>query len=213
MKKMKLPGATLAPASSSSTMLSGIIPLFHPTANRSVGICREQVFIIFSWIKTVGGLRRTCHKGLAKLSGQAVLAFAAYNLRLAAQSDLNRRTSPMRPDCRLFSGGVDQGFVVVDQRQIQLSQLRQIELHRTPGIFARAFRAWPDVLRFKARAPGMRQPFGEESPLQLRAQSQHQVGFERPGKLRCFRGVRLLPRPGQARLRRGKENHACLKIG
>ncbi|MDO7895086.1 IS5/IS1182 family transposase, partial [Pseudomonas aeruginosa] len=31
------------------------------------------------WIKTVGGLRKTRHKGLEKLSGQALFAFA-YNL-------------------------------------------------------------------------------------------------------------------------------------
>ena len=34
----------------------------------------------FGWIKTVGGLRKTWHKGLEKLSGQALFAFAAYNL-------------------------------------------------------------------------------------------------------------------------------------
>jgi IS5 family transposase len=34
----------------------------------------------FGWIKTVGGLRKTRHKGLEKLSGQALFAFAAYNL-------------------------------------------------------------------------------------------------------------------------------------
>lgn len=34
----------------------------------------------FGWTKTVGGLRKTHHKGLAKLSGQAVFTFAAYNL-------------------------------------------------------------------------------------------------------------------------------------
>lgn len=34
----------------------------------------------FGWIKTVGGLRKTRHKGLLKLSGQAVFTFAAYNL-------------------------------------------------------------------------------------------------------------------------------------
>jgi len=34
----------------------------------------------FGWIKTVGGLRKTRHKGLEKLSNQALLTFAAYNL-------------------------------------------------------------------------------------------------------------------------------------
>lgn len=41
---------------------------------------RETIEEAFSWIKTVGGLRKTRHKGLAKLSGQALLIFAAYNL-------------------------------------------------------------------------------------------------------------------------------------
>ena len=35
---------------------------------------------IIGWIKTVGGLRKTRHKGLERLSGQALFAFAAYNL-------------------------------------------------------------------------------------------------------------------------------------
>jgi IS5 family transposase len=43
----------------------------------------------FGWIKTVGGLRKTRHKGLEKLSGQALFAFAAYNL--------TRMLSLMRP--------------------------------------------------------------------------------------------------------------------
>jgi transposase len=42
----------------------------------------------FGWIKTVGGLRKTRHKGLEKLSGQALFAFAAYNL--------TRLLNPMR---------------------------------------------------------------------------------------------------------------------
>jgi transposase len=41
---------------------------------------RKMIEEAFGWIKTVGGLRKTRHKGLAKLSGQAVFAFAAYNL-------------------------------------------------------------------------------------------------------------------------------------
>lgn len=42
---------------------------------------RKMIEEAFGWIKTVGGLRKTRHKGLAKLSGQAVFTFAAYNLR------------------------------------------------------------------------------------------------------------------------------------
>ncbi|WP_026603702.1 transposase [Methylomonas sp. 11b] len=34
----------------------------------------------FGWIKTVGGLRKTRHIGLAKVAGQALFCFAAYNL-------------------------------------------------------------------------------------------------------------------------------------
>lgn len=41
---------------------------------------RKRVEESFGWIKTVGGLRKTRHKGLAKVSGQALLCFAAYNL-------------------------------------------------------------------------------------------------------------------------------------
>lgn len=41
---------------------------------------RKMVEEAFGWIKTVGGLRKTRHKGLEKLSGQALLTFAAYNL-------------------------------------------------------------------------------------------------------------------------------------
>lgn len=42
--------------------------------------CRKQIEESFGWIKTVGGLRKTRHKGLERLSGQALLTFAAYNL-------------------------------------------------------------------------------------------------------------------------------------
>jgi transposase len=42
--------------------------------------CRKQIEESFGWIKTIGGLRKTRHKGLEKLSGQALLTFAAYNL-------------------------------------------------------------------------------------------------------------------------------------
>ena len=41
---------------------------------------RKMIEEAFGWIKTVGGLRKTRHKGLEKLSGQALFAFAAYNL-------------------------------------------------------------------------------------------------------------------------------------
>lgn len=41
---------------------------------------RKMIEEAFGWIKTVGGLRKTRHKGLSKLSGQALLCFAAYNL-------------------------------------------------------------------------------------------------------------------------------------
>ncbi len=41
---------------------------------------RKLIEEAFGWIKTVGGLRKTRHKGLAKLSGQALFTFAAYNL-------------------------------------------------------------------------------------------------------------------------------------
>jgi IS5 family transposase len=34
----------------------------------------------FGWLKTVGGFCKTRHRGLAKVSGQAVFCFAAYNL-------------------------------------------------------------------------------------------------------------------------------------
>lgn len=41
---------------------------------------RKMIEEAFGWIKTVGGLRKTRHKGLPKLSGQALFTFAAYNL-------------------------------------------------------------------------------------------------------------------------------------
>lgn len=41
---------------------------------------RKIVEEAFGWAKTVGGFRKTRHKGLAKVSGQALLCFAAYNL-------------------------------------------------------------------------------------------------------------------------------------
>lgn len=41
---------------------------------------RKMVEEAFGWIKTVGGLRKTRHKGLANVAGQALFCFAAYNL-------------------------------------------------------------------------------------------------------------------------------------
>jgi hypothetical protein len=41
---------------------------------------RNRVEEAFGWIKTVGGLRKTRHNGLAKVLGQTLLCFAAYNL-------------------------------------------------------------------------------------------------------------------------------------
>jgi IS5 family transposase len=40
----------------------------------------KRVEEAFGGLKTVGGLRKTRHKGLAKVSGQALLCFAADNL-------------------------------------------------------------------------------------------------------------------------------------
>lgn len=42
--------------------------------------CRKRVEEVFGWLKTVGGLRKTRHRGLAKLSGQSLLCYTAYNL-------------------------------------------------------------------------------------------------------------------------------------
>ena len=41
---------------------------------------RKMIEEAFGWLKTVGGLRKTRHKGLSKVSGQALFCFAAYNL-------------------------------------------------------------------------------------------------------------------------------------
>lgn len=41
---------------------------------------RKRIEESFGWLKTIGGLRKTRHKGLEKLSGQALFCFAAYNL-------------------------------------------------------------------------------------------------------------------------------------
>ena len=41
---------------------------------------RKRIEEAFGWIKTVGGLRKTRHIGLAKPAGQMLFTFAAYNL-------------------------------------------------------------------------------------------------------------------------------------
>lgn len=41
---------------------------------------RKMIEEAFGWLKTVGGLRKTRHRGLAKISGQVLFCFAAYNL-------------------------------------------------------------------------------------------------------------------------------------
>ncbi len=47
----------------------------------AMSLCRRTMIEeALGRIKTVGGLRKTRHKGLANLSGQAVFTFAAYNL-------------------------------------------------------------------------------------------------------------------------------------
>lgn len=42
--------------------------------------CCKMTEEVFGWIKAVGGLRKTQPKGFAKLAGQMLLTFAAYNL-------------------------------------------------------------------------------------------------------------------------------------
>ena len=46
----------------------------------------------FGWIKTEGGLLEMRHEGLEKLSGQALFAFAAYNLTRIHQPARKPRT-------------------------------------------------------------------------------------------------------------------------
>jgi transposase len=59
---------------------------------------RKMVEEAFGWIKTVGGLRKTRHKGLANVSGQVPLCFAAYNLtrllNLLTFAPVTARTQP-----------------------------------------------------------------------------------------------------------------------
>lgn len=58
---------------------------------------RKMIEEAFGWIKTVGGLRKTRHIGLAKLAGQALFTFAAYNL--------TRLLNLMKPDDRGLARG------------------------------------------------------------------------------------------------------------
>lgn len=55
---------------------------------------RKMIEEAFGWIKTVGGLRKSRHIGLAKLAGQALFAFAAYNL--------TRLMNLMKPKAKLM---------------------------------------------------------------------------------------------------------------
>lgn len=41
---------------------------------------RKRVEEIFGWLKTVGGLRKTRHRGVARVAWMFCLALAAYNL-------------------------------------------------------------------------------------------------------------------------------------
>jgi transposase len=51
----------------------------HATYRQSLKV-RKRIEEAFAWIKTVGGLAKTKLIGRAKLAGQALLCFAAYNL-------------------------------------------------------------------------------------------------------------------------------------
>jgi len=52
-------------------------------------ICEQPIEEIFGWIKTVGGLRRTRYRGLARVNFAGYLVGAAYNLvRLARLTTL-----------------------------------------------------------------------------------------------------------------------------
>ena len=56
---------------------------------------RKMIEEVFGWIKTVGGLRKTRHIGVAKLSGQALFTFAAYNLTRLLNL-MQPKVTPMR---------------------------------------------------------------------------------------------------------------------
>ena len=50
-------------------------------AGYGVSLClRKRIEEIFGWAKTVGGLRKTCFIGLAKVKAQTTFTLAAYNL-------------------------------------------------------------------------------------------------------------------------------------
>ena len=54
---------------------------------------RKRIEEAFGWIKTVGGLAKTKLVGHAKLTGQALLCFATYNLVRPAHRRLVGRAS------------------------------------------------------------------------------------------------------------------------
>jgi hypothetical protein len=41
---------------------------------------RKRIQECFGSMKTIGGLRKTCHIGLPRIAGQALMTFATYNL-------------------------------------------------------------------------------------------------------------------------------------
>jgi hypothetical protein len=51
----------------------------HPGHAVSLRI-RKRIEEAFGWAKTIGGLRKARHRGLAKIDWQFVCAMAAYNL-------------------------------------------------------------------------------------------------------------------------------------
>lgn len=60
--------------------------------------CRKQIEEAFGWAKTIGGLRKLRHRGMAKVSGQVLFCFAAYNLtRLMSLLQLTPLTRQARP--------------------------------------------------------------------------------------------------------------------
>jgi len=50
---------------------------------------RKMIEETFGWLKTVGGFRKTRHRGLDKVSGQAVFCFAAW--QWVARGDREKR--------------------------------------------------------------------------------------------------------------------------
>lgn len=60
--------------------------------------CRKQIEEAFGWAKSIGGLRKLHHRGLAKVSGQVLFCFAAYNLtRLMSLLQLTPLTRQAQP--------------------------------------------------------------------------------------------------------------------